>query len=316
MKRTVIFLTLILIFNLSVAQVKNEQNKYIAITFDDLPFVTYSSATDDQMLTMTDSLIKKIKQFDIPAIGFSNESKLHNENGIIEKRVVALQKWLDNGLELGNHTYSHKDFNKIFIDEWKKDVIKGEPTLKKLLSEKGEQLRYFRFPFLHMGNSLGKKDSAAEFLKSAGYKIAPVTVDNSDYIFAVAYNNAIKDFDENLKKKIADEYIPYMLNCIEYYKDQSINLFGYEVKQILLMHANRLNADTFDKLAEGIKSKGYEFISIEEALTDKAYLSEDKFVKNGGISSIHRWAITKGKTKEFFQGEPEVPEFVQKASGL
>ncbi len=316
MKRTVIFLTLILIFNLSFAQNKTEQNSLIAISFDDLPFVTYSSLNDDQMLAITDSLIKKVKQFDIPAIGFSNESKLHNENGIIEKRVVALQKWLDNGLQLGNHTYAHKSLNKIFIDEWKKDVIDGEPTLKKLLSEKGEHLRYFRFPFLHMGNSFGKKDSAAEYLESTGYKIAPVTVDNSDYIFAKAYSDAMNNSDDSLMKKIADEYIPYMLNCIEYYKDQSIKLLGYEVKQILLLHANRLNADTFDKLAAGIKSKGYKFISIEEALTDEAYLSEDKFVKNGGISSIHRWAITKGKTKDFFHGEPEVPEFVQKASGL
>jgi len=316
MKKSIILILLGLLINLYIAQTKTEENGYIVITFDDLPFVTYTSNYDDQLLMLTDSLLNKIRQFNIPAIGFSNESKLYDSNGLIEKRVTALKKWIHSGLELGNHTFSHKSLNKISLEEFKEEVIKGEPVLKKITSENGLKLRYFRYPFLQMGLSVGKKDSAISILHNLGYEVAPVTIDNSDYIFAKAYFNAIKNSDDSLKKKIVETYIPYMLSCIEYYKDQSIKLLGYEVKQILLLHANRLNAETFEMLAKGISNKGYKFISMEEALKDKAYLSEDRFIKSGGISSIHRWAVTAGKTKEFFNGEPEVPEFILKAADL
>ena len=38
------------------------------------------------------------------------------------------------------------------------------------------------------------------------------------------------------------------------------------------------------------------------------------FTGTGGITWIHRWALTKGMSKDFFAGEPDVPEFVAKAA--
>ena len=81
--------------------------------------------------------------------------------------------------------------------------------------------------------------------------------------------------DKQMAKRVAEAYIPYMDQKFAYFEQQSMALFGYEMKQVLLIHANALNADHFDKLALMIEKRGYKFISLDEALTDKAYTSPD-----------------------------------------
>ena len=79
------------------------------------------------------------------------------------------------------------------------------------------------------------------------------------------------------------------------------------IPQILLIHANSINADFLGKLLSELKNRGYSFITLDEALKDNAYKSTDKYTGKGGISWLHRWALTQGKRGEFFKGEPEVP---------
>lgn len=114
-----------------------------------------------------------------------------------------------------------------------------------------------------------------------------------------------------MQQKIRETYIAYMQDYFAYYERQSQALLGREIAQILLLHANALNADTFDQLADVLRQRDYTFISLSEALEDEAYSTqEDTFIGTAGISWIHRWALTQGKQGDFFQGEPEVPEFI------
>jgi hypothetical protein len=65
-----------------------------------------------------------------------------------------------------------------------------------------------------------------------------------------------------------------------------------------------------------MKKRGYNFITLDDALTDMAYTSPDTYAGPGGITWIHRWAITAGKDNDFFKGEPGTPAFVLKEAGL
>jgi len=42
--------------------------------------------------------------------------------------------------------------------------------------------------------------------------------------------------------------------------------------------ANRLNADSLGDVIERLEKRGYQFISLDEALRDAAYLTPDEFV--------------------------------------
>jgi peptidoglycan/xylan/chitin deacetylase (PgdA/CDA1 family) len=294
---------------------KKSLGREIAVTFDDLPAVS-TQRDVGTWKEITTKLLKSISSNRIPAIGFVNENKLIPEGQRDEARVGLLRMWINAGLELGNHTYSHRSLNNTPLEEFESDTIRGEETISTLLTEKGKKLRYFRHPFLHSGRSLETKKAFESFLGGRGYRIAPVTIDNSDWIFARAYDNAHDAKDDRAMKQVADAYVPYMESKIDYWERQSAALFGREVKQILLVHANSINADHFDEMVRMLRKRGYRFITLDEALKDSAYSSADTFTGAAGISWIHRWAITRGVVKDFFKGEPTTPEFVMKLAGV
>ena len=86
-----------------------------------------------------------------------------------------------------------------------------------------------------------------------------------------------------------------------------MEVLGYEPPQVLLLHANELNADYFDELAHMIQQRGYAFVSLEDALQDPAYRHEDAYTGPRGLSWLHRWALAKGLTP---QEEPREPDWL------
>ena len=109
-----------------------------------------------------------------------------------------------------------------------------------------------------------------------------MTVDTSDWIFARAYALAKQRGDRDAAQKIAAAYVPYMLAKAEYFERQSVRLFSREIRQILLVHANAMNADHFSDLVAGLRARGYAFCSLDRALEDPAYGSADTFTEAAG----------------------------------
>ena len=291
------------------------QPRMVAVTVDDLP-VVQAFGDDARRRETTRKLVASIKAYDVPAIGFVNENKLMRDGAPHKDSIVLLRLWLDAGLELGNHSYSHPDLHATPLEHFQRDVIRGEGVTRALLKERGQTPRYFRHPFLHTGRDLETKRKLEEFLAARGYRVAPVTIDNSEWIFALAYDKVAARGDRELMKRIGREYVFYMGQKFDYFERQSKALLGYEMRQTLLLHANALNADYFDELALMMKSRGYKFITLDEALADKAYASPDTYAGPGGITWLHRWAITEGVPPDFFKGEPTTPAFVMKEAGV
>ena len=287
----------------ATTSVKN--NREVAITFDDLPAVVYDDASLERMTGITKKLLAGIQRNKVPAIGFVNENKVHRRDET-KQRTALLQMWLDAGLELGNHTYSHIWIDQVTLSEYEEDVIRGETIIKDLLAKKGMKLRYFRHTQLRTGPTLEYKRGLEQFLAARGYTIAPVTIDNNDSIFAAVYGDAKARGDEEAMKRIADAYLLYMDGIFDFFEKLSVDTLGYEVKQTLLLHVNDLNADHFDDLVGMMKRRGYSFISLENALKDNAYRLPDAQEKQG-ISWIHRWRLAKGMPLIM---EPNEPEFI------
>jgi peptidoglycan/xylan/chitin deacetylase (PgdA/CDA1 family) len=286
--------------------------RQIAITFDDLIFVPNDNVEQVKMLTT--KLLKTLKQNKVPTIGFVNEGKINRPNEI-EARTAILKMWVDAGFELGNHTYSHIDMFSATPEKFEEDLVTGEQITKKLLAAKGQKEIYFRHPYLNTGATLEKKIAFDKIIAAHNYIVAPVTVDNSDYMFAAVYANAMKKNDRALMQRVAEAYVPYMNAVLEFYEKQSQTLLGYEIKQILLVHANPLNADHFGAVIAMMKKRGYKFISLTEALTDKAYQSHDEYTGRSGTSWLQRWAMTQKHqpTIQQFKLEPDVPDFIKEA---
>jgi peptidoglycan/xylan/chitin deacetylase (PgdA/CDA1 family) len=215
--------------------------------------------------------------------------------------------WLDGGHELGNHTFSHFDINNTPLDVYQKDVVRGERTLRRVLGERGLKLRYFRHPLLHAGADAEKKQALDAFLSGRGYTIAAVTIDNQEWMFADLYVRAKRREDLEMMQKVVDTYVPFMDDVFAFFEKWSVEVLGYEPPQVMLLHANELNADHFGLLADMMRERGYKFVALDEALADRSYRKPDEYVGPRGLSWIHRWAVTQGmELKE----EPREPAWL------
>jgi peptidoglycan/xylan/chitin deacetylase (PgdA/CDA1 family) len=279
----------------------------VAITIDDLPVVSRNFTSAAEHERITSKLVGAIVRRRVPAIGFVNEGKLDLGGATDEREVDLLRQWARAGLELGNHTYSHADLHVVVADTYLADIARGDEVTRRVLAEVGREPRYFRHPFLHTGRTLGVRAQVDSLLGSRGYRVAPVTIDNYDYLFAAAYDDAVARRDSVEATRVATQYVAYMDTVFGYYEAQSRVIVGREIPQVLLLHANLLNADQFDALAEMMKRRRYAFARLNEVLSDSAYRSADSYIGPAGITWLHRWALTRGMRGQTFAGEPEVP---------
>jgi peptidoglycan-N-acetylglucosamine deacetylase len=272
----------------------------VAVTFDDLPATSAGAvATDTASLEdLTRRLLTAVRQHGVPAIGFVNESNLFARNGRaddVERRIGLLRMWLDAGVELGNHTYSHRDLNAIPLDQFQADVLRGETVTRALLQERGQRPRFFRHPFLHVGADLETRHAFEAFLASHGYTVAPVTIDNDEFVYAAAYASSLRRGDRAAASRIAEDYLRYMDEVFSVFEDVSRRTIGREIAQVLLLHANSLNADRFGAVADAIVRRGYRFVTLAEALQDPAYRRPDDFVGAPSNSWFSHWEVTAGR---------------------
>ena len=272
----------------------------VAITFDDLPGAGAGTVVPDAagLEALSRKLLSALRLHNVPAIGFVNEAGLRLDGPFVDdraRRVGILRLWLDAGLELGNHTYSHRDLNTTPLDAYEADVVRGETMTRALLRETGRTLRYFRHPLLHVGADPGTRQAFEAFLAERGYIVAPVTVDNDEFVYAAAYAAALRRGDSVGASRVADDYLRYMEDTFAYFEEVSRRTVGREISQILLLHANSLNADRFGALAESLRRRGYRFISLTQALEDPAYRLPDEFTGAPGNSWFNHWEVTAGR---------------------
>jgi peptidoglycan/xylan/chitin deacetylase (PgdA/CDA1 family) len=252
---------------------------------------------------MTVKLLAPFQADHIPLTGFVNECH-HSE----ELRPL-LTLWIRVGADLGNHACSHPDLNKISVADFESEIVQGERVTTELL---GHRPVYFRYPYLHTGSSPGVKAAVQDFLAARGYKNAPVTLDNADYEFARFYARMLAAGNSGEATRIRKTYVTYMESILEFFEGRSAEVTGHEIRQILLVHANQLNADAAPDLIAMMRRRGYRFVSLAHALEDPAYSLPDGYAGKGGFSWIHRWSLTKGMKPK---GEPDPPDWIHQGSG-
>ena len=288
----------------------------VAVTFDDLPAICITRGEVEAHRAITARLLEALRSHRVPAIGFVNEEKLCTAGRVDSERVDLLRDWLDAGFELGNHTYAHMDLHQSPVAAFQEDIARGERVTRGLLDARGMTMRYFRHPYLHTGTTLEAKRSVETTLAARGCRVAPVTVYNEDYLFAAAWDRAIERGDDGVARRVADAYVPYIESQFEYYEQLSRRLLGREPRQILVLHANSINAGRLDALAHMLVRRGYAFVPLERALEDDAYAVEDTYIGSEGISWLQRWALNRGLGEGFLDGEPVTPDFVRAQSGV
>ncbi len=281
----------------------------MAITFDDLPYVSAGRPVYlPNAQRATKAILQALRTHGAPAVGFVNESKLQ-AGGEEESRIALLRQWVDSGMILGNHTYSHPDFNTITIEQFQEEIVKGGIITRRLMESNQPYQLYFRHPMTHTGDTQMKKEAIEHFLAARGYKVTPHTIENSDFIFNAGYVRARMKRDEATATKLRESYLDFTIAATEFAERVSPQIFGREIPQTLLLHANDLNADCLNELLDRLERRGYRFVTLDEAMANPAYQTKDSTVSRNGPTWLWRWMKSMGLNISF-RDDPEPPQWV------
>ena len=265
-------------------------DRLVALTFDDLPVSRLPSCTTGAVRQVTDQLLETLARYDAPATGFVN-SGADCGGEVLEETLV---QWLDAGHDLANHTAHHIDINSTPLPEYFRDIEEGGAVVDSLLRERGRRIRYFRPPLLHMGDTPAKREGLRQYLDRTGYRVGVVTMDNQEWVYNRAYDRALQRGDTVLAERVVAGYLDHLDEVYGFYESLSRDAFGREIPQVLLLHANQINADHLDDVLDRLLHRGYRFVTLDEAVADPAYSSRDEYVGPRGLSWIQRWVRTAG----------------------
>jgi peptidoglycan/xylan/chitin deacetylase (PgdA/CDA1 family) len=261
----------------------------VALTFDDLPTMALTGDAPYAAAT-TKALLAGLRRHHMPATGFVIADKLEGDGGVAQTRLA--RQWLAAGMDLGNHTYSHVSLNKVPVQAYIAEVSRADGVLRPLLAARGRPLRWFRHPYLETGLTIDARRTFETWLAAHGYRVAPVTMENSDWMFALPYDDAIQRHDKAGAARVQRAYLDYTTRVVAWYRQAGLELLGRRPDVVFLLHATRLNADSLDQLAPLLRRQGLRAISLERALRDPAYKIADDYAGPDGDEWLSRWSRT------------------------
>jgi peptidoglycan/xylan/chitin deacetylase (PgdA/CDA1 family) len=243
---------------LTAMSVNGQDAKQMAITLDDLPFGYGRGLTIEQRREAVNRVLAALRRHNVRAAAFVVGGALTDQN----RSLVDLVS--DAGHTIGNHSFSHRDFGLVSVEDYAIDIQKGGDAIKPWL----RGTHFFRYPLLRQGDTSEKRDAILNWLSLRGIRVAPVTIDNEDFV----YNQRLVDgLAEGRTIDLRDEYLNHMLQMAADYDTKARKLVGRPIKHVLLLHMNYLNALYLDDLLQRFRDNGWSFIPFEEALTDEVY---------------------------------------------
>ena len=256
-------------------------DKEICITFDDLPVVRVPDQIERMIIT--DQILGTLEEYNVTAAGFVIGNNIKDDLGLV-------RQWLEFGHTIGNHTWSHSDLNDVPAELYIEDIDRGERAIEGLLDEFKQKNRFFRYPCLHYGNDIEKRKTVDNYLKEKKYRVAHVSVDTDDYLYNLQFEKMHAAADSIDFIALGSEYLDHIMTCLEESEKLAGELLGRPIKHVLLLHANRLNAFFLSDILAELELRGYKFISLEKALTDPVYTTEDGYMGPKGLSILERLA--------------------------
>jgi peptidoglycan/xylan/chitin deacetylase (PgdA/CDA1 family) len=253
----------------------------VALTFDDLP-INGSLPLGKKQSDFARDTIKVLKKHRIaPSYGFINANKLErNPDG-----ALALRIWIEGGHPLANHTYSHIDFITTTVEEFQREILRNEPALQLLQPRRSTDVsawKWFRYPYLHEGDTLEKRRAVRAFLAGNGYRIAQTTLDFEDYLWNSAHARCWLRKDQASIQWLRDSYLAAAREFTRFQIANSRAVFGRDIHHVMLLHLGSFSSHILPDLFKVLDEEGLDIVTLEEAQKDAAYDYDPDIAARGG----------------------------------
>lgn len=263
----------------------NARGEAVALTFDDAPGL--SATTSTEYLAKTNRiLLAKLKASRVPAAVFVVGRLAQSP-----KRRDLVEAWARQGYAVGNHTYSHESLLQMRATDYIADIADDDRLLRKILDLPDNADLWFRHPYLETGATVQARIEVESWLSAHHYRIAPVTLENADWMFAEPYDRALLSKDMVSARMIRLRYLVYTRAAVRWYRAAALDLLGRRPDLVFLLHETRLNADCLEDLLAILGKQDLHPASLDAVMRDPAYAVRDPYVGREGPQWLTRWAL-------------------------
>ncbi len=258
----------------------------LAITFDDLP-LNGELPPGVTRAENTKNVLAILKKRHVPPVyGFVNAKKLEGS----EDGAEALRLWAA-AEPVGNHTYAHMDLEQNTAEAYEREIEEDEPVLE-LLDGKTDW-HWFRYPYLHEGDTVEKRRAVRAYLKAHGYRIAQVTLDWEDYMWNFAYARCAAKNDTKSIAWLRSSYLATASEFLDLGRAQAKLIYGHEINYVLLMHLGAFSSTILPDALDLLKKKGFKLVTLEEAESDAAYEGDPDVGLHDAGTMLDQWMQVK-----------------------
>lgn len=243
---------------LAASVAANEEPKRIAITFDDAPRPAGASMP---LATRTEMLIDALSRSDTVATFFATTSNLENRR---QEGHERLSRYAEAGHLIANHSHTHRSANRIPAQAFLADLAKANDVLSQFPNYRP----LFRFPFLHEGRTIEKRDAIRAGLNDIGLANGYVTIDNYDWYLQHLFSEAVRQNRTIDLDAWRQTYLDVLMAAIDFYDDLAVSTLNRSPVHVLLLHENDLAALFIDDLIAALEHQGWKIVSTDEAYAD------------------------------------------------
>jgi peptidoglycan/xylan/chitin deacetylase (PgdA/CDA1 family) len=241
----------------------------VALTFDDLPSAGALPAGDHRARIAT-TLTSELKANHLEGTyGFVNAVRLENDPDAQQ----ALRIWIDAGMNIGNHTWSHPSLADSTVEAYESEIARGEPALAQYAGER--DWHWFRYPYLAEGETLEKRNAIRAWLSAHGYRVAQVTLSFDDYAWNDAYGRCLAKQDAAAIAWLRQSYLEGAAEYIQLGRRESAIAFHregrHEIPHVMLLHAMAFTTLMLPDLIELLRKEGFRFAQLPKVEQDPVY---------------------------------------------
>ena len=126
------------LLTLFAASIAIGNGRSVAITVDDLPYAGSVIDLPEYLPEVVNTrLLAGFKSHHIPVTGFVIERVVEQIGSVTGTRI--LEEWVTQGLDLGNHTFSHPDIDRLSVEQIEQEIVRGETTFASLMKAAEKQ---------------------------------------------------------------------------------------------------------------------------------------------------------------------------------
>jgi peptidoglycan/xylan/chitin deacetylase (PgdA/CDA1 family) len=249
----------------------------VALTFDDLPAAGRMPPGESRSKLIA-ALTNELKANHLEGTyGFVNAVKLEND----PDAQRALELWLDAGMNVGSHTWSHMSLTANTAEAFEQEIARNEAALGQYAETR--DWRWFRYPFLWEGETVEKRRAVRAYLRDHGYRIAEVTLDFEDYSWNDAYARCSAKNDDEAIAWLKQSYLETAAEYIELGREEEQIAFGHEIENVMLLHATSFTTLMLPDLLKMLRAQGFTLAGLAQVESDPAYARDpDAELKYGG----------------------------------